>query len=314
MTRPIRLLSLFTAFLVVLSLCGCDNKSTASTTVSKHSITDSEGNTFMLPDDPKVAVCYSSFADAWLLAGGKLAGVTDDAVTERKLISEDEAQIIGTVKSIDAEKLVALSPDYVILSEDLTAHQKLKQNLEDMNISYGYFRVDTFEDYAKMMEQFCNVTGRDDLFKKNVTDVKARIDAILAKIPKDPQKTVLLARAFSTGMKAKTDDNLAGQILKEYGLKNIANSSPSLLEDLSLEHIIKADPDYIFTFTMGSEEGAKAYLESEIESSPAFSGLSAVKNNNYHLLPKELFHYKPNNRWDESYEYLAKIIYPEIFE
>ena len=40
---------------------------------------------------------------------------------------------------------------------------------------------------------------------------------------------------------------------------------------------------------------------------------TAVKNGNLVVLPKELFHYKPNDRWDDSYEYLAKIIYPEIF-
>ena len=32
----------------------------------------------------------------------------------------------------------------------------------------------------------------------------------------------------------------------------------------------------------------------------------------YVILPGELFHYKPNKRWGESYEYLADILYPEI--
>ena len=30
------------------------------------------------------------------------------------------------------------------------------------------------------------------------------------------------------------------------------------------------------------------------------------------LLPRELFHYKPNARWGESYAYLAKILYPDL--
>ena len=36
-----------------------------------------------------------------------------------------------------------------------------------------------------------------------------------------------------------------------------------------------------------------------------------VKNNNYHVLEKELFHNKPNNRWGESYKILADILYGE---
>ena len=33
----------------------------------------------------------------------------------------------------------------------------------------------------------------------------------------------------------------------------------------------------------------------------------------YIVLPKDLFHYKPNNRWGESYQYLGEILYPELF-
>ena len=48
-------------------------------------------------------------------------------------------------------------------------------------------------------------------------------------------------------------------------------------------------------------------------SAPAWNGLSAMRTERYYVLPKDLFHNKPNNRWDESYEYLAKILWPEVF-
>ena len=95
---------------------------------------------------------------------------------------------------------------------------------------------------------------------------------------------------------------------------NIAAQHPSLLEDLSIEEIIEEDPDFILVTTMGDEQKALEGLKNGIEKNPAWSNLSAIKNDRYILLPKDLFHYKPNNRWGESYEYLAKIIYPEIFE
>jgi iron complex transport system permease protein len=93
---------------------------------------------------------------------------------------------------------------------------------------------------------------------------------------------------------------LAGQILKEMGLRNVADDAPSLLESLSVEHILQADPDYIFVLTMGSEEGALAYLQDYVENDPAFAGLSAVQNGRYTVLPKGLFHYKPNERWERA--------------
>jgi len=38
-----------------------------------------------------------------------------------------------------------------------------------------------------------------------------------------------------------------------------------------------------------------------------------VKEGRYIVLPKDLFHYKPNNRWGESYQYLGEILYPTLF-
>lgn len=276
-------------------------------------VTDVFGNTVKLTADARVVGCYGSFAECWLLSGGELVGVTSDALDEGRIESADGLEIVGSVKEIDLERLIRLDPDYVILSADLTAHRALEGNLKQLGIPYGYFRVDTFEDYAELMAQFCAVTGRDDLYAEHVTRVGENIENTLSRVPKNSGKSVLLMRAYSSGVKAKTDDNLAGIILGELGLVNIADESPSLLEEMSLEHIIRRDPDYIIVLTMGSESGALAFLRENFESNPAWSGLSAVKNGNFEVLPKDLFHYKPNERWDESYEYLAKIVYPEVF-
>ena len=201
-----------------------------------------------------------------------------------------------------------------MLSADLSAHLKLEESLKELELSYGFFRIDTFSDYKDFMKTLCDISLRDDLYKENVTKPQENIEKILAKIPENQSKDFLLIRAYSSGIKAKGDDNLAGQLLKELGGKNIADSHPSILDDLSLEQIINDDPQFIFVSFMGSEKAAKEYLKENFENNPAFSSLKAVKNSNYILLPKDLFHYKPNNRWDESYEYLAKILYPEVFK
>ncbi len=294
-------------FLMLCLLCGCAQN--VPPDAQGIAVTDSLGSTCYLSADAKVVSCYGSYAEMWLLAGGQLSGVTEDATSEHDLDVGD-AVIVGSVKHINLEKLVALEPDYVILSADLTAHLSLKESLEAMGIPCGYFRVDTFDDYKAVMQQFCCVTGREDLYQTNVLDVEAEIAAVKAKIP-ETDSTALLLRVFSTGMKAKGSDNLAGQILEEFGLVNIAGEQ--MLEELSLEHIVQTDPDYIFALTMGSEAGAQAYFQEHIQSNPAWSGLSAVQNGNYQILPKELFHYKPNNRWSESYEYLARLIWPDLF-
>ncbi len=306
-----RLLSFLFLLILCLSFVACGETKVPDSS-DGFVLTDALGNTVRLSPDARVVSCYGSFADCWLLSGGKLTGVTDDAV-EQGIFSADSVSLVGTVKNIDLEQIVALNPDYVILSADLAAHLKLQDALNTAKIPHGYFRVDTFADYKGMMQQFCAVNRRQDLYQTHVIDVETKITALLKKIPEKTDKTVLLLRVYSTGMKAKTDDNLAGQILKEFGLTNIAEENASLLEDLSVEKIIQEDPDYIIALAMGEQAAAEEFLRQNVENNPAWRGLSAVKNGNYFMLPKDLFHYKPNERWTESYETLAKIIYPEQF-
>lgn len=278
-------------------------------------ITDTDGATLPVPENPRVVSLYGSYAEAWLLAGGELVGVTEDALEERNLELSQDVTMVGSVKEPNVEEIIALEPDLVILSSDIANQVDLRDTLETAGLLCAYYRVDTFEDYDFMMEQFCAVTGRDDLYEKNVTQVADQIEEIKSTAAlSSTYSQVLLIRAFSTGIKAKTDDELAGVILKDLGAHNIADDHPSMLEDLSLEEVISADPDYIFVTTMGDEQKALDYLNSLIEENPAWSELTAVKEGHYVVLPKDLFHYKPNNRWGESYEYLAKILYPNLFQ
>jgi iron complex transport system substrate-binding protein len=175
--------------------------------------------------------------------------------------------------------------------------------------------VDTLEDYLHAMEICTGITGRADLYEENALSVQAQAQAVMEKVrlaAETEPPTVLLLRAYSTGAKAKGMDNLAGVMLHDLGAKNLVENHPSLLEELSMEEIIAADPDYIFVTIMGSStQKALDALAAGVQANPAWNSLSAVKNGRYIILPGELFHYKPNRRWGESYEYLAKILYPE---
>ncbi len=316
MNRLIKKAVLLAALCLLFSGCAAERTpvSESPSSAAAVSVTDSNGDTLEVPSDTQNVVClYGSYADAWLSAGGALTGVTEDAVEERELEVGD-AQIVGTVKDPNAEEIISLNPDWVILSLDIAGQVELRDVLENAGLACSYFRVDTFEDYAFMMKQFCQVTGHTELIEEKVEQVSVQISDVVGKAETAGDfPNVLLMRAFSTGVKAKTDDELAGAILKDLGTHNIADDHPSMLEDLSLEEVIASDPDFIFVTTMGDEQKALNYLDSQIEGNPAWQELSAVKNGRYVILPKDLFHYKPNSRWGESYEYLAKILYPDLF-
>lgn len=274
--------------------------------------TDALGYETTIESWDRVVSLYGSFAETWLLAGGTLVGATSDAIEERQL-DLDGAAIVGSVKEPNLEEIIAAEPDFVILAADIAAQADFHDALTQADIPHAYYRADTFEEYLTMLEQFCSMTGRQDLYEQNGLAVQTQIEDVLKAVEGQPAPTALLIRAYSTGAKAKGEDNLAGVILRDLGADNLVSRYESLLEDLSMEEIIAADPDFIFITTMGSsDEAAMDYMAATFESNPAWAELSAVKNGRYVLLPRDLFHYKPNARWGESYAYLAKILYPDV--
>lgn len=176
------------------------------------------------------------------------------------------------------------------------------------------FEVTGYQDYMRMMETFTRLTGRDDLYQNQAALVSEPIEETIARAQNHPdyqKKTALLLRAWSSGVRAKGSDNLAGYMLRDMGLINIADGH-SLMENLTLEAILAADPDYIFITVMGgSEEQALSYLDETLMKNPAWQGLSAVKEGHVSVLDRTLFHLKPNARWAQAYESLYTLLYEE---
>ena len=307
---------LLCGLLAALLLAACAAPaSSAAATDSAVEFVDAQGTQVALQSWDRVVSLYGSFAELWLLAGGTLVGATTDAVEERGLALGEDVALVGNVKTPSLEEVLALRPDFVILSADIEGHVALDESLTAAGVPHAYFRVDNFEDYCTVLRQFCQMTGRDDLFEEYGTAQQQRVERIKAAAAQvqDAAPTVLLIRAYSTGAKAKGIDIFAGAMLAELGADNIVTRYDSLLEDLSMETIIAADPDMILMVPMGANEAAAAaYMAEHFEANPAWAGLTAVQNGCYAILPKELFHYKPNARWADSYAYLAKILYPQL--
>ena len=307
---------LLCGLLAALLLAACAAPaSSAAATDSAVEFVDAQGTQVALQSWDRVVSLYGSFAELWLLSGGTLVGATTDAVEERGLDLGGDVALVGNVKTPSLEEVLALEPDFVILSADIEGHVALDESLTDVGVPHAYFRVDNFEDYCTLLRQFCRMTGRDDLFEEYGAAQQQRVERIKAAAAQmqDAAPTVLLIRAYSTGAKAKGTDIFAGAMLAELGADNIVTRYDSLLEDLSMETIIAADPDLILMVPMGAnEDAAAAYMAEHFEANPAWAGLTAVQNGCYAMLPKELFHYKPNARWADSYAYLAKILYPQL--
>ena len=274
-------------------------------------VTDCTGEERLLPEKPEdVVVLQASLADLWLTAGGSVTGVTDDA--EERGLATGEAVLVGTTKSPSVETILSLKPQLVIYSPDIAGQAAAAEILRSAGIPLLPAKVDSFSDYLFHLKLFTTLTGNTNAYETCGEAVAAEIEAIRAAVPREGDAPrVLFLRAYSSGAKAKATEHLVCDILTELGAVNIAASETSLLENLSLEVIAREDPDYVFVVTMGSDEHAAIErLEETLFSQPLWQSLTAMEEGRLVYLPRELFHYKPNARWAEAYDYVFQILYP----
>ncbi len=291
----------------------------AATPAGPVTFTDDSGAEVIVEDPRRVVACMGSFASIWELAGGTLVGASDDAFTlsDYDLASRD-VQKVGDFSSLNLEAILALEPDFVIMTSGTggrggdSSQTELKEALAASGIPTAYFQVTTFDDYLRMLRICCDITGRDDLYQQNGQATADRIQAIVNNVPAPAgdAPTALVLTTYSGGTRVQASSTMTGAMLADLGVHNLVDDNPSMLKDFSLESVIELNPDYIFVIPMGNdEEAARKALEDQTADNPAWATLDAVRNGNYLVLDPHLFQYKPNNRWDESYQALYDVLY-----
>ena len=299
--------------IVCCLLAACGGVVEASVSDGAVTFTDALGRTVAVENPQRVAALLGSFADVWMLSGGTLCAAADDAWEDFGLES-DSAVNIGGAHSPSLELLLAADPDFVIASSSTTSNVEMLDTLEAAGITVAYFDVDNFGDYLRMLDICTDITGRKDLLEQNGLQLQTQIETVKeqyakADIPLE-QRKVLLIRAAASVIKAKgSTGTILGEMLADMGCVNIADSETALLENLSVEAVIREQPYHIFVVTMGSNtEGAKAALEDMFRENRAWSTLEAVEAGRMHFMEKKLFNLKPNGLWAEAYQILYETL------
>ncbi|MBQ9345869.1 MAG: ABC transporter substrate-binding protein [Oscillibacter sp.] len=277
------------------------------------SITDDLGRTVTVPQKPeRVAVLLGSFTDVWVLAGGldTLAAAADDAWTSFDLPLGENVRNLGGVFHLNLEELLAAEPDLILASCDTTVDTELLPTFEKLGIPALYFEVQSFADYLRMLDICTQITGHRENYAQYGEAVGEQVDAALA-MEDGTAPSVLCLRAGGTSVRAKgSEGTVLGEMLSALGCRNIADGNHSILEDLSLEAILAEDPDFIFLVYQGSsQKDAEKAVRETLESNPAWGTLRAVREGRVYVMDRGLYHFKPNARWGDAYEQLARILY-----
>ena len=315
--KKIMILLLCSALMgMILGGCGNSseqvNKEVAGT---EHTMTfiDDFGREVIVTNPQRVITLTSSFSDIWYLAGGidTLVATTNATWTYFDLPLREDIVNLGASKQLNLEQIIACEPDLILASCGTDRNVELEAAFEEMGLNVAYFSVNSFEDYLRVLKTCTEITGCVENYELYGTNVQVEIEEALTRV--DGRKPeVLYIRATGSSCKVKNSEGtVLGEMLANMDCVNIADVEGSLLEQLSMEVILEADPDYIFVVLQSANPAdAQEILESTLLNNPAWATLSAVKEGRYYVMEQNLYNLKPNERWGEAYGKLADILYP----
>lgn len=305
-------------FLVLImflfAACGQAAEKKEALTEQAVTFTDDLGRTVSVGSPERTAVLLGSFAQIWMLAGGEVCAAPDDAWEDLGLELSKETVNLGNTKNLSLELLLSSEPDFILASTNTRQNMEWLDTLDGTDIPIAYFDVTEFEDYLNLLKICTDITGKPELYEKYGTKVQEQINAVCEqnrqRTAGQESPTVLcLVASASTARAKNSDGSVLGAILKVLGCENIADSDAMILENLSIEHILVSDPDYIFIVQRGDdEEGMRQYVKEFLMEDPAWKQLTAVQNEHVYFMEKNLFNLKPNERWGEAYEIVEEIL------
>ena len=303
-------LALFTTASLLLSACGAP-AAEQSSQGSYATITDDNGRTVSFDKKPeRIVVTSASFLEPLYAVGGEVVGRPDS----KSKIPEAAKSVtnIGRVYQIDAEKVLALTPDLVILNRGM--NEKLVETLAANHIKTLVIEMKSYEDVKREIGTFATLTGETAKGDELIRKMDADIETVRTSIPQE-KKRVAIIHSTGQGLSVQLDGSIAGNIANILGWENTAAGMPALDKNpdaapYSMETLVAQNPDIIFVTSMGEEAEIRASMEAMFAESPAWQSVSAVRDGRVYYLPQEMFLFSPGIEYPAAVKYMARLVYP----
>ncbi|WP_369182605.1 ABC transporter substrate-binding protein [Streptomyces sp. Y1] len=191
---------------------------------------------------------------------------------------------VGPMNEPNLELIASLKPDLILSSK--VRHAKVYDQLNA--IAPTVLAETTGFPWKDNLALYAQALGKEDEAKKALADYEARAkklgEAIKAKNNGTmPTASVVRFVAGPTRLYAKS--SYSGVVLKDVGLtRPAAQDVDKNIIEVSAEQIGQADADLVFVTTADDPTKTK---ESEVQQTPVWQGLNAVKNNKVVNVPDE---------------------------
>mgnify|MGYP001171177094 CR=1 FL=1 len=308
-----RLVRLLTLLLIVFALSACaGNQQVSENENNKNggiSITDFSERTITFSKVPsKIVALGNGETDIIYALGHQVVGRPNGKPVVKEV---KEALEVGSTHNVDLEKITSLQPDVVLGNEPM--NRKDIRAIENIGAKMVLTNASSVDDIKKQITLFGNMLKEQEKAKELIQTIDKKIDELQqASANSDKPRVLLVYGAPGTNMVA-LPNSLGGNLLEIAGGENIAKDYPSLemypqYAQLNTERVVEANPQLILLMTHGNPEEVKNSFMKDISQIAGWKELDAVKNDQVHILPSDLFGTNPGTRVVDALDYLYDLL------
>jgi iron complex transport system substrate-binding protein len=267
---------------------------------------DDLGRTVAVPHAPRRIISLAPSITETLFGiglGDRVVGVTPycDYPPEAKTRAK-----VGYMHP-NLEAIVALTPDLVLAPSELLRDDVLAK-LESLAIPTYVVDAPTIHSVLGHIRTFGRMLGASDSAEALADRMARQIDAIKARMTAAPRPRVLYV-LHSDPLITAARGSFVHEAIELAGGSNVAAGAESAYPRLSMEVVVKGDPEIIIFPSTVTELA----LEGERRQWQRWSTLSAVRHGRFHRVPTDLLN-RPGPRILQGVEALRRIFHPDGFE
>jgi iron complex transport system substrate-binding protein len=268
-------------------------------------LTDHLGRRVSIPDHPKRIVSLAPSLTETLFAlgaGDRVVGVTDYCDYPPEAASRTK---IGGMINPNLERLAALHPDLVLITKEGNRLDTLNA-VEHLNIPIFAIETSRLEDISRMFRDVGRAIGETAAGAAMAAALDQRVTRVHNSVAGRAQKRVLMV-VWLQPMVTVGHGTFLSDLLDRSGAISIADAEAQPWPKLSVEEIVRSDPDYIVI----TRSPGFAPTRDELMKLPGWRELTAVKQDRIINLPDAA--QRPGPRIGEMVETLARALHPGAF-
>lgn len=266
---------------------------------------DDAGRKIFLADPPTRIVSLAPSVTEMLFAigaGEQIVGVT--SFCDYPAEAQAKPKVGGSFPNL--EVVLSLKPTLVLAPRDFIRPDMVAK-LDQLKITLFILDANTLEDVFRHIQTIGRIVGRSEKADAVTAGLRRRVAEV-----KTRTTTASRPRVFyvlnSDPLMSAGPGSFIHQLIELAGGTNVAAGSPVSYPRLSLEEVVRQDPEVIL-FPVGTEEGIP---DQEQQRWLRWPTLSAVKQNRFVRIPSVLLD-RPGPRVVEGLELLARQLHPDLF-